>query len=296
MINGEEAVLLEVGPRDGFQNVKVEIPTEDKVKIIDLLVNAGLKRIEVSSFVHPKWIPQLKDAEEVFAKIRKVAGVSYSALIPNEKGLDRAIASGVKEVVYVVSASESTSRKVFNKSTSEALAELFSLSAKAKSYGISLRGTIACCFGCSFEGEIPVEKVIEIGGEFRKAGVSMITLADSMGLAHPRQIKQVISKFLGEVSDLPISVHFHNTRGIGLVNVYSAFEAGITIFESSVAGLGGDPLTLGAPGNVATEEVVYMFHKMGIRTGVDLGKLLKCAEIVEETLRRISGPRSVRAN
>lgn len=298
MINGEEAVLLEVGPRDGFQNVKVEIPTEDKVKIIDLLVNAGLKRIEVSSFVHPKWIPQLKDAEEVLAKIRKVAGVSYSALIPNEKGLDRAIASGVKEVVYVVSASESTSRKVFNKSTSEALAGLFSLSARAKSYGISLRGTIACCFGCSFEGEIPVEKVIEIGGEFRKAGVSMITLADSMGLAHPRQIKQVISKFLGEVSDLPISVHFHNTRGIGLANVYSAFEAGITIVESSVAGLGGDPLTPEAPGNVATEGVVSMFHKMGIRTGVDLDKLLKCAEIVKETLRRIAGieyqPRDIR--
>jgi len=250
----------------------------------------------VSSFVHPEWIPQLKDAEEVFAKVRKVAGVSYSALIPNEKGLDRAIASGVKEVVYVVSAAESTSRKVFNKSTSEALAELISLSAKAKSYGISLRGSIACCFGCSFEGEIPVEKVIEIGGEFRKAGVSMITLADSMGLAHPRQIKEVISEFLGEVSDLSISVHFHNTRGIGLANVYSAFEAGITIFESSVAGLGGDPLTPEAPGNVATEGVVSMFHKIGIRTGVDLGKLLKCAEIVEETLRRISVPGSVRAN
>jgi len=284
----ESVTILEVGPRDGFQNVEPEIPTEDKVRIIDLLVDAGLKRIETSSFVHPKWIPQLKDAAEVFAKVRKMPGVSYSALIPNEKGLDRAIENGVKEVVYVVSASDSTSRSVFNKSTSESLAELSSIAEKAKGSGVSLRGIIACSFGCPFEGEVSVERVIEVAKEFQKMGVFEISLADSIGIANPRQGREVISKFLREVSNVPVSVHFHNTRGIGLANVYSAFEAGVTIFESSIAGLGGDPLTPGAPGNVATEGVVDMFHKMGVRTGVDLDKLVKCAEIVRETIRRAS--------
>jgi len=284
----ESVTILEVGPRDGFQNVEPEIPTEDKVRIIDLLVDAGLKRIETSSFVHPRWIPQLKDAAEVFAKVRKMPGVSYSALIPNEKGLDRAIENGVKEVVYVVSASDSTSRSVFNKSTSESLAELSSIAEKAKGNGVSLRGIIACSFGCPFEGEVSVERVIEVAKEFQKMGVFEISLADSIGIANPRQVREVISKFLREVSNVPVSVHFHNTRGIGLANVYSAFEAGVTIFESSIAGLGGDPLTPGAPGNVATEGVVDMFHKMGVRTGVDLDKLVKCAEIVEETIRQVS--------
>jgi len=294
----EAVTILEVGPRDGFQNVKPEIPVDDKVKVIDLLADAGLKRIEVSSFVHPKLIPQLKDAGEVFAKIRKKRGVSYSALIPNAKGLDRAIEVGVEEVVYVVSASDSVSRKVFNKSTSEALMELSSIAEKAKRNNVSLRGIIACSFGSPVEGEVTVERVIEIAKEFQKMSVFEVSLADTLGIANPRQVREFFVKFLEEVGNIPVSVHFHDTRGIGLANVYSAFETGVSIFESSVAGLGGDPLTPEAPGNVDTEGVVSIFHKMGVKTGVDLDKLLKCAEIVKETLRRIAGieyqPRDLR--
>lgn len=285
---GEEVTILEVGPRDGFQNVSVEIPTEDKIRIVDELVAAGIKSIEVSSFVHPKWIPQLKDAEDVFARIRRLPGVSYSALIPNEQGLDRAMASRVTEVEYVVSASESTSRMVFNKSTAEALSQIPPLAEKAKRLGIRFRGTIACAFGCSVEGQVPADRVIAIGEQLRDAGAFMITLADSPGITHPRYVKELVSAFLERIHAVPVSVHFHNTRGIGLANVYAALESGIGIFESSIAGLGGDPLTPGAPGNVATEAVAYLFDKMGIKTGVDLERLFACARDVEETLRRLS--------
>lgn len=288
MSTTETVTILEVGPRDGFQNVKPEIPTKDKVRIIDLLSDAGLKRIEVSSFVHPKVIPQLKDAAEVFAQIRKARGVSYSVLIPNAKGLERAIEAGVKEVVYVVSASDSISRQVFNKSTSEALTGLSSIAEEAGRSRTSLRGVIACSFGSPVEGEVTVEGVIEIAREFQKMSVFEISLADSLGVASPRQVREFFSKFLREVSNVPVSVHFHDTGGIGLANVYSAFETGVSIFESSIAGLGGDPLTPEAPGNVATEGVVSMFDKMGVRTGVDLDSLLRCAETVKETLMRIA--------
>lgn len=298
MSTTDEVTILEVGPRDGFQNVKPEIPTEDKVRVIELLADAGLKRIEASSFVHPKLIPQLKDAAELFAKIRKKRGVTYSALIPNEKGLDRAIEAGVNEVVYVLSASDSVNRKVFNKALSESLGEVSLIAEKAKRDNIRLRGIIACSFGSLVEGEVTVDSVIEVAREFQKTGVSEISLADTYGIANPRQIRELLMEFLSEVSNMAISVHFHDTRGIGLANVYAAFEAGVTIFESSIVGLGGDPLTPEAPGNVATEGMVSLFHKMGIRTGVDLDRLLNCAEVVKETLRRIAGleyqPRDLR--
>jgi hydroxymethylglutaryl-CoA lyase len=284
----EAVTILEVGPRDGFQGVKQEIPTEDKVRIVDFLAGAGLKRIEVSSFVHPKWIPQLKDAAEVFAKIHREPEVSYSALIPNEKGLDRAIENGVREVVYVVSASDTVSRQAFNKSTSDVLTELLTIAEKAAANNISLRGIIGCSFGSPVDGEVTVGRVIEIAKELEKAGVFEISLADSFGIANPRQVRELVSEVLGEVSNISVSVHFHNMRSIGLANVYSALEAGVNTFESSIAGLGGDPLTPQAPGNVATEDVVKMFDRMGIVTGVDLDRLLKCSKIVEETLRRIS--------
>ena len=286
--------IVEVGPRDGFQNLKQEIPTEDKVRIIDLLVDAGLKRIEASSFVHPRWIPQLKDAAEVFARIQKKPGVSYSALIPNEKGLDRAIESGVGEVVYVVCASDSLNRENFNKSTTESLAELSAIAEKAKQNAISLRGVIGGSFGCPFEGNVPVESIIEVAKEFQIMGICEISLADTIGIASPHQVRDMLSRLLMKINNIPISVHFHDTRGIGLANVYAAFEAGVTIFESSIFGLGGCPYAPGAPGNVATEGVVHMFHGMGVETGVDLDKLAKCAEVVSEIIRRTSGLHGLR--
>jgi len=277
--------IVEVGPRDGFQNVKKEIPTPDKVKIIDLLSAAGLKSIEATSFTHPKWIPQLKDAAEVIRRITKRPGVVFSALIPNEKGLDRAIENGLEEVVFVVSASEALNRENFNKSTSESLAELSSIAEKARRNGVQLRGAVAASFGCPFEGSVSGKRVIEVARAFRNAGVTVVTLADTTGMAHPLQVKELLSVLLSELSDLPIALHFHDTLRTGLVNVYSAWQAGAKIFESSIAGLGGCPYAPGAPGNVATESLVYMFHKMGVETSVNLDQLVECSQITRELIR-----------
>jgi len=276
--------IIEVGPRDGFQNVKREISTEDKVKIIDLLSASGLKHIEATSFTHPKWIPQLQDAAEVIRGIAKRRGVVFSALIPNEKGLDRAIENGVKEVVFVVSASDALNRENFNKSTSESLAELSAIAQKAGSNGVRLRGAVAASFGCPFEGSVAMEKVIEVAKAFRSTGASGVTLADTTGMAHPLQVRELFSRLSAELADLPIALHFHDTRRIGLVNVYAAWEAGARIFESSIAGLGGCPYAPGAPGNVATESLVYMFHKMGVETGVNLDQVMECSQITKGTV------------
>ena len=280
--------IIEVGPRDGFQNIKNEISTPDKVKIIDLLSASGLKRIEATSFTHPRWIPQLKDSAEVIRQIMKPPGVTFSALIPNERGLDRAIENGVEEVVFVISASDALNRSNFNKSTADSLTELTALAKKAKTKGIRLRGAVAASFGCPIEGNVPPERVIEVAKAFRNAEAFEILLADTAGMAHPLQVRDLVIRVSAELSGLAIAMHFHDTRGIGLVNVYSAWQAGARIFESSIAGLGGCPYAPGAPGNVATEKVVYMFQRMGVQTDVDLDHLMKCVQVTRETIKEIN--------
>ena len=284
-IPSRSVTIVEVGPRDGFQNIPKEIPTEDKVKIIDLLSASGLTRIEATSFTHPKWIPQLKDSAEVIRRIAPRTGVAFSALIPNEKGLDRALECGVQEVVFVISASDALNRSNFNKPTADSLAELSSLGQKARAHKIRLRGAVAASFGCPFEGNISAEKVIEVAKAFRSAGAFEVMLADTTGMAHPLQVQEVVAKVTAELLHLPIALHFHDTRGIGLVNVYAAWQAGARNFESSIAGLGGCPYAPGAPGNVATESVVYMFHRMGVQTGVDPERIVECAQITRKTLQ-----------
>ncbi|MCK9356632.1 MAG: hydroxymethylglutaryl-CoA lyase [Dehalococcoidia bacterium] len=278
MTKPEQVTILEVGPRDGFQNVRVQIPTEDKIGVVNALVEAGLTRIETSSFVHPRWIPQLKDAEEVFARIRKPAGVVFSALIPNERGLDRAIAAGVTQVCYVIAASETFSKMVFNKGVDEALALVPALGRTAAGAGVSFRVSIACAFGCSVEGPIPFDRVLSIGRRLREAGACQITLADSMGISGPAHVADTVGRFMRDMGDYPVSVHFHDRLGIGMVNSYAAVNAGVRIIESSIAGLGGDPLTPGAVGNVATEELAYLLQTMGFKTGIDVEKVRAAAE------------------
>jgi len=273
MTCSKKVTILEVGPRDGFQNVSVQIPTDDKVRVVNELLDAGLTRIETSSFVHPKWIPQLKDAEEVFARVGKTAGVVLSALIPNERGLDRAIAAGVSEVCYVVAASETVSKMVFNKGVDEAMSLVPELARTAINAGVGFRVTIACAFGCGFEGPLPYERIYSIGKGLRDAGTSLITLADSMGISGPDAVAERVGRFMDDIGDYPVSVHFHDRLGIGLVNAYAAAKAGVRIIESSIAGLGGDPLTPGAVGNVSTEELAYLLQTMGFETGVDIDKL-----------------------
>ncbi|MDI6752842.1 MAG: hydroxymethylglutaryl-CoA lyase [Thermodesulfobacteriota bacterium] len=287
----DSVTVIEVGPRDGFQNVKVEVPTEEKVRIINLLSTSGLKRIEATSFTHPKWIPQLKDAAEVVRCLNRGPDVVFSALIPNEKGLDRAIENGVEEVVFVVSASDTLNRENFNKSTANSLAELADISQKAKRNGVRLRGAIAASFGCPFEGSVAVEKVIYVAKAFQKAGVGEVSLADTTGMAHPLQVRELLCRLFAEFSDLPLALHFHDTRRIGLVNVYSAWQVGARIFESSIAGLGGCPYAPGAPGNVATESLVYMFHRLGVETGIDLESLMECSRITKEVVGSIDPER-----
>jgi len=287
----DSVTVIEVGPRDGFQNIKEEIPTEEKVRIINLLSTSGLKRIEATSFTHPKWILQLKDAAEVIRCINRGSDVVFSALIPNEKGLDRAIENSVEEVVFVVSASDALNRENFNKSTAESLAELAAISPKAKKNGVRLRGAIAASFGCPFEGSVAVERVIHVVKAFQKAEVCEVSLADTTGMAHPLQVRDLLCRLFAEFSDLPLALHFHDTLRMGLVNVYSAWQTGARIFESSIAGLGGCPYAPGAPGNVATESLVYMFHRMGVETGVDLERLMECSRITKEVVTGIDPDR-----
>ncbi len=281
----ESVTIIEVGPRDGLQNLKKEIPTIQKLTMINHLVDSGIKRIEASSFVSPKWTPQFKDACELFTKIKKDKNVSYSALIPNEKGFDNALKCGVEEVVFVIVASDSLNRENFNKNTSESLKELSIIGAKAKASNIRLRGIIGGSFGCPFEGEVPVDRVIEIALALKNYGVFEISLADSIGIANPYQVKKVLFEFLQQISSLPISVHFHNTREVGIANVYAAFEVGIKIFESSITGLGGCPYAPGAPGNVSTESLVHLFNGMGVETGINMEKLLISAEYVNSIIK-----------
>jgi len=287
MTKPEQVTILEVGPRDGFQNVQVFIPTEDKIRVVNELVDAGLTRIETSSFVHPKWIPQLRDAEEVFASIRKPSGVVFSALVPNERGLDRAIATGVAEVCYVVAASETVSKMVFNKGVDEALALVPALGKTAAAAGVSFRVTIACAFGCAMEGPIAYERILGIGHQLRAAGASLITLADSMGISGPAHVSDTVARFMQDMGEYPVSVHFHDRLGIGMVNAYAAINAGVRIVESSIAGLGGDPLTPGAVGNLATEELAYLVQMMGFSTGVDVEKLTASSRALRARLAEL---------
>jgi len=276
--------IKEVGPRDGFQNIADFIPTQEKVKIVDMLVDTGVSKVQVSSFVHPKWIPQLADAPEVFARINKKPGVEYNALIPNERGLDRAIQSGVKSVGWVISATDLHNKENLNMTTDESLAVLAPAVQKAKEHGITITGGVACAFGCPFEGDVPVEKVIKVVKTYRDLDLNTVSIADSIGIANPEQVKALFTTLLKEFSDLKFSVHLHDILGIGLANVYAAYEAGITSFDASIAGLGGCPYALHPGGNIATESLVNMFEKMGVDTGINLDKLLEVSRYVRSVV------------
>jgi hydroxymethylglutaryl-CoA lyase len=277
----ETVSLVEVGTRDGFQGLDYQIPTAEKVQAVNLLSHTGLKNIEVSSFSHPKWIPQLQDALDVYGQIDQVSDVKYTFLIPNMRGLDRAIEAGVKDVVYVVAVSDGLNRSNLNRSTDEALAEAQEVSAKAVEAGLRIRGAASAAFGCPFDGDISPEQVLRVLIAFREAGMSSFYLADTIGAANPLQVRYLMNYILDALPEADIACHFHNTLGLGIANVFAAWEAGVTQFESSIAGLGRCPYAPGAPGNVATEELVYLFSKLGVDTGVDLQQIINCADSIK---------------
>jgi len=278
--------IIEVGPRDGFQIEPAFIPTEQKIRIINKLSETGLRRIEATSFVHPKAIPQLADAAEVMAGITRKEGVSYMALVPNVKGVDRALQAAVEEINLVVSASESHNKNNMNMSIAESLKAFREAAKIALGNGMRITGSIGTAFGCPFEGRVPPRKVEEIAQELLAMGVHEVCLADTTGMANPSQVIGLVSRLRHQFKDVEFRLHFHNTRGAGMANVLAALFEGITIFDGSIGGLGGCPYAPGATGNIPTEDMVHMLESMGIDTGIDLPKLVDCAKMVQELLGR----------
>jgi hydroxymethylglutaryl-CoA lyase len=283
--------IREVGPRDGFQNEPEVIPTEEKVRLIDMLGEAGLKRIELTSFVRPDVIPQLADGAEVLSRFEPREGVAYSVLIPNSKGLDNALKQRdrFQEANFFLSASETHNRKNVNRSIAESLADLEGTIGAAREAGLRCEGAIATSFGCPYEGEVPPDRVFEIAEKLRNFGCDEIAFGDTTGMANPRQVGGFFAAARDQLSDVELTAHFHNTRGQGLANVLAALEQGIDSFESSFGELGGCPVPPGSTGNISTEDLVSMLEEMGVRTGVDLPKLIAASSEVQKVLGRPLG-------
>jgi hydroxymethylglutaryl-CoA lyase len=283
--------IREVGPRDGFQNEPETIPTQEKIRLVDLLSASGLKRLEVTSFVRPEVIPQLSDAEDVLAEVQRCEGVAFSVLIPNERGLERALGlrDRFDEINVFVSASETHNRKNVNRSIEESLEGLERTLATAREVGLRCEGVISTSFGCPYEGEVPPERVFEIAGRLAAAGCEEIGFGDTTGMANPRQVGEFFGAARERLAGVELTAHFHNTRGQGLANVLAALEQGVDSFESSFGELGGCPVPPGATGNIATEDVVSMLHEMGVETGIDLPALVAASREAEGVLGRPLG-------
>jgi hydroxymethylglutaryl-CoA lyase len=283
--------IREVGPRDGFQNEPETIPTAEKVRLIDLLSASGLQRLEVTSFVRPDVIPQLSDAEGVLAAVQRRDGVAFSVLIPNERGLERALGlrDRFDEINVFVSASETHNRKNVNRSIEESLAGLERTLATATEAGLRCEGVISTSFGCPYEGEVPPDRVFAIAERLAAAGCAEIGFGDTTGMANPRQVGEFFAAARERLAGVELTAHFHNTRGQGLANVLTALEQGVDSFESSFGELGGCPVPPGATGNVSTEDVVSMLHEMGVETGIDLPRLIEASRAAQEALGRPLG-------
>ena len=277
--------IREVGPRDGLQN-EPPVPTEAKVRLLDALSRTGVRRIEALSFVHPKAIPQMADADEVWAKASKVEGVRYSALVPNSRGAQRAIAAGFTEVEVVVSASDTHNRRNVKRGTDESMDDIAALIDELHRNGAVAEVIIATAFGCPYEGDIDPDRVAGLVDRAVADGADRIAFGDTTGMGTPRRVRDVISRVRERHPDIPLLLHFHDTRGTALANLLTALELGVTEFDAAVGGLGGCPYAPGATGNVATEEVVHMLHDMGIDTGIDLAELLAAARLAERIVGR----------
>jgi len=276
--------IMEVGPRDGFQAEKQWIPTETKIQIINALSRTGVPEIQATSFVHPKAIPQLADADEVMAKIDRVPGVQYRVLVPNMRGLQRALAHKPDRVNLMMSVSESHNRSNANRSIDESLQDFEAMVKVADDAGIGVVGGMACTFGCPFEGEVPVSQLERVTKRYLEMGITDIGMADTIGVANPRQVYDVCAHMLDRFPQVHWKLHMHNTRDMALANILAAMQAGITGFDGAVGGLGGCPYAPGATGNIATEDLVNMLDEMGIETGVDLDKMIAVARMLQEII------------
>lgn len=279
--------VYEVGPRDGLQNESVTLSTQDKLAFIEQLVAAGVRDIEVSSFVRPRWIPQLADADQVVAALPRVEGVTYWGLVPNKRGLDRAVGVDMKAIATFMSVSETHNLKNVNRSTSESLMGLREVIADARAEGLRVRSYLSTVFGCPYEGKTDPQRTVDLSLALLEAGAERISLGDTTGMGNPRQVQDIVSRLADAgVGPERVTLHMHDTRGTALANILAGLEAGVRQFDTSVAGLGGCPYAPGASGNAASEDLVYMLSEMGYDTGIDLEQLSNAGLMVEDMLGR----------
>jgi hydroxymethylglutaryl-CoA lyase len=278
--------IVEVGPRDGLQNEKETISAEVKIELVNRLTSAGFVNVEAASFVSPKWVPQMATSGEVMRGIARKPGVIYSALTPNMKGFEAALEAGVDEVVIFGAASEAFSQKNINCSIAESIERFREVALAAKQHKIRLRAAVSCAFGCPYQGEVPLSSVSDVVARFRELGCDEIDIADTIGVATPNKVAPVMQAAIREFNIDGLSGHFHDTYGQALANIYASLEVGITIYHSSVAGLGGCPYAKGATGNVASEDVLYMMQGLGIETGIDLDIVVDAGQFISQHLGR----------
>lgn len=287
--------LLEVGPRDGLQNEKTLVPAEAKIDLIHRLQDAGLKAIEATAFVSPKWVPQMADNAQVMAGIKRRPDVSYPVLVPNMKGLEAAIVAGCEEVVVFGAATESFSQRNTNCSIDEGLARFSEVAKVALARGLKVRGDVSVCLGCPYEGEVKPEAVVRVARALDDMGCYEITICDTIGVGTPGRTRTVVEAVARHIPVARLAGHFHDTYNQGVANTYSALECGVATFDSSVAGLGGCPYAKGATGNVATEDLLFMLNGMGIDTGVDINKVMAAGDFICGVLGRPTNSRAARA-
>ncbi len=291
----EKVRLVEVGPRDGLQNEAQPIPVADKVRLVDDLTASGVAYIEVGSFVSPKWVPQMAGSAEVFASIEQRAGVTYAALAPNLRGFEDAVAAGVKEVAVFAAASEAFSQRNINCSISQSLERFEPIIEVARAQGVRVRGYVSCVLGCPYEGSVRAEQVLPVARALHQMGCYEVSLGDTIGTGTAGDVRRLFEVVAGHIPRAQLAGHFHDTYGQALANVYASLLEGISIFDSSVAGLGGCPYAKGATGNVATEDVVYLLDGLGIETGIDLQRLIEAGQRISTVLGRANGSRVARA-
>ena len=287
--------IVEVGPRDGLQNEKTLIATADKIELIDRLSQTGLRSIEATSFVSPQWVPQLADAAEVFAGITRAPGVSYPVLVPNEKGYERACAAGVQEVAVFTAASEAFTRKNINAGIDESIERFLPVLERARADGVKVRGYVSTVLGCPYQGEVPVADVVRVAAKLHALGCYEVSLGDTIGVGTPHKARAMLKAVASEVPLSALAVHFHDTYGQALANILACLEEGVTVVDSAVSGTGGCPYAKGASGNVASEDVVYLLHGLGIDTGIDLARLSETGLWLSNLLGRETGSKVARA-
>ncbi|GAA0242571.1 hydroxymethylglutaryl-CoA lyase [Rhodanobacter caeni] len=300
MTSSDHVRIVEVGARDGLQNEKTLLPAVVKIELIDRLSDTGLQTIEATSFVSPQWVPQLADAAEVFGGIRKKPGVSYPVLVPNMQGYQRALAAGATDMAVFTAASEAFNRRNINASIDESIERFAPVLEQARADGVRVRGYVSTVLGCPYQGDVPVSDVVRVAQRLHRMGCHEISLGDTIGVGTPAKARAMLRAVAGEVPMAALAVHFHDTYGQALANILACLEEGVRVVDSAVSGTGGCPYAKGATGNVASEDVVYMLHGMGLETGVDLDKLIAtgawlATQLHKETASRVTRARTAAA-